>query len=92
MHLAPTHPPPTHPPPLGLQEFLGRSFGPVVVIVWGLGLLAAGQSSTMTGTYTGQFVMSGFLELKVRAHMVDRTACSHGTCRMRAQRTRAPPM
>jgi hypothetical protein len=25
----------------------------------------AGQSSTMTGTYTGQFVMSGFLDLKV---------------------------
>jgi len=35
------------------------------VYVWGLGLLAAGQSSTMTGTYTGQFVMSGFLDLKV---------------------------
>ena len=34
--------------------------------VWALGLLAAGQSSTMTGTYTGQFVMSGFLDLKVR--------------------------
>ena len=33
--------------------------------VWALGLLAAGQSSTMTGTYTGQFVMSGFLDLKV---------------------------
>jgi NRAMP (natural resistance-associated macrophage protein)-like metal ion transporter len=48
-----------------LQEFLGRSYGPVVVVVWGLGLLAAGQSSTMTGTYTGQFVMSGFLDLKV---------------------------
>jgi hypothetical protein len=31
-----------------------------------LGLLAAGQSSTMTGCYTGQFVMSGFLDLKVR--------------------------
>ena len=34
--------------------------------VWALGLLAAGQSSTMTGTYTGQFVMMGFLDLKVR--------------------------
>ena len=30
-----------------------------------MGLLAAGQSSTMTGTYSGQFVMSGFLDLGV---------------------------
>ena len=27
---------------------------------------AAGQSSTMTGTYTGQFVMSGFINLHLR--------------------------
>jgi natural resistance-associated macrophage protein 2 len=26
--------------------------------------LAAGQSSTMTGTYSGQFAMEGFLNLK----------------------------
>lgn len=48
-----------------LQEYLGATYGAVSVYVWGLGLLAAGQSSTMTGTYTGQFVMSGFLDLKV---------------------------
>jgi NRAMP (natural resistance-associated macrophage protein)-like metal ion transporter len=33
--------------------------------VWAFGLLAAGQSSTMTGTYAGQFVMEGFLNLKL---------------------------
>lgn len=33
-------------------------------IIWGVGLLAAGQSSTMTGTYAGQFVMEGFLNIK----------------------------
>jgi natural resistance-associated macrophage protein len=27
--------------------------------VWGIGILASGQSSTMTGTYAGQFVMEG---------------------------------
>ena len=32
-----------------------------------VGLLAAGQSSTMTGTYAGQFVMGGFLNFKVTA-------------------------
>lgn len=35
--------------------------------IWAVGLFAAGQSSTMTGTYTGQFVMSGFMELHVSA-------------------------
>ena len=25
--------------------------------IWAVGILAAGQSSTMTGTYAGQFVM-----------------------------------
>lgn len=33
--------------------------------IWALGLLAAGQTSTMTGTYSGQFVMGGFLNLNV---------------------------
>jgi NRAMP (natural resistance-associated macrophage protein)-like metal ion transporter len=31
------------------------------------GLLVAGQNSTMTGTYAGQFVMSGFLDWKIKA-------------------------
>lgn len=34
-------------------------------IIWAVGLLAAGQSSTMTGTYAGQFVMEGFLNLRI---------------------------
>lgn len=33
--------------------------------MWAIGLLAAGQSSTMTGTYAGQFVMEGFLRLEI---------------------------
>jgi natural resistance-associated macrophage protein len=55
---------------LGLQnagEYLGRTYGGAIVLIWALGLLAAGQSSTMTGCYTGQFVMEGFLDWKVRA-------------------------
>lgn len=36
-----------------------------MAIIWAVGLLAAGQSSTMTGTYAGQWVMGGFLDLKV---------------------------
>lgn len=42
-----------------------QTYGQATVYIWALGLLAAGQSSTMTGTYTGQFVMDGYLNLKV---------------------------
>lgn len=36
---------------------LGCYFGPAALYIWAVGILAAGQSSTMTGTYSGQFVM-----------------------------------
>ncbi|KAJ7345958.1 hypothetical protein JRQ81_001908 [Phrynocephalus forsythii] len=42
---------------------LGCYFGPIALYIWAIGILAAGQSSTMTGTYAGQFVMEGFLKL-----------------------------
>ena len=34
--------------------------------IWALGVLAAGQASTITGTYAGQFIMEGFLDMKVK--------------------------
>jgi natural resistance-associated macrophage protein len=37
--------------------FLGCAFGAGAMYIWGVGILAAGQSSTMTGTYSGQFAM-----------------------------------
>ncbi|XP_013422215.1 metal transporter Nramp4 [Lingula anatina] len=40
-----------------------RKFGLPMKIIWGIGILSAGQSSTMTGTYAGQFVMEGFLNI-----------------------------
>ncbi|NP_001306745.1 natural resistance-associated macrophage protein 2-like isoform X1 [Cynoglossus semilaevis] len=43
---------------------LGCFFGPAALYIWAIGILAAGQSSTMTGTYSGQFVMEGFLNLQ----------------------------
>ncbi|XP_044299238.1 natural resistance-associated macrophage protein 2 isoform X2 [Varanus komodoensis] len=43
---------------------LGCYFGPAALYIWAIGILAAGQSSTMTGTYSGQFAMEGFLNLK----------------------------
>ncbi len=44
--------------------FLGCRFGAAAAYIWAVGILAAGQSSTMTGTYSGQFAMEGFLNLK----------------------------
>ncbi|RVW57483.1 Metal transporter Nramp3 [Vitis vinifera] len=48
-----------------LQEKYGGGFFPILYI-WGIGLLAAGQSSTITGTYAGQFIMGGFLNLRLK--------------------------
>ncbi|KAJ3673932.1 hypothetical protein LUZ60_005924 [Juncus effusus] len=48
-----------------LQEKYGTRLFPILYI-WGIGLLASGQSSTITGTYAGQFIMGGFLNLKLK--------------------------
>ncbi|CAH0548778.1 unnamed protein product [Brassicogethes aeneus] len=44
--------------------FLGCTYGLAAMYIWAVGILAAGQSSTMTGTYAGQFSMEGFLNLQ----------------------------
>ncbi|TDH70046.1 hypothetical protein CCR75_005177 [Bremia lactucae] len=44
---------------------LSGMLGKYADTIWAIGLLAAGQSSTMTGTYAGQFVMEGFLQLRL---------------------------
>jgi NRAMP (natural resistance-associated macrophage protein)-like metal ion transporter len=44
------------------QNVLGRSSA----IVYGVALLASGQSSSITGTYAGQYIMQGFLDIKMK--------------------------
>lgn len=47
------------PEDFGLQhagEYLASHFGASYKYIWGLGLLAAGQASTMSGTYTGELL------------------------------------
>ncbi|XP_030537997.1 metal transporter Nramp2-like [Rhodamnia argentea] len=51
-----------------LEEKYGGGIFPILYI-WGIGLLAAGQSSTITGTYAGQFIMGGFLNLRLKKWM-----------------------
>lgn len=48
-----------------LEEKFGGGLVPILYI-WAIGLLAAGQSSTITGTYAGQFIMGGFLNLPLK--------------------------
>ncbi|OWM90124.1 hypothetical protein CDL15_Pgr006445 [Punica granatum] len=45
-----------------LKNVLGQSSSTIYAIA----LLASGQSSTITGTYAGQYIMQGFLDLKMK--------------------------
>ena len=45
--------------------YLGCTFGMACLYIWGIGVLASGQAATITGTYSGQFLMEGFLDLKL---------------------------
>ncbi|TYK08959.1 metal transporter Nramp5-like [Cucumis melo var. makuwa] len=45
-----------------LQNVLGKSSSTIYAIA----LFASGQSSSITGTYAGQFIMQGFLDLKMK--------------------------
>jgi manganese transport protein len=49
-----------------LEQFLGTQVAP---IAFGLALLAAGQSSTLTGTLAGQIVMEGFVKIRLRPYL-----------------------
>ncbi len=46
-----------------LAQLLG---GTVAPLAFGIALLASGQSSTLTGTISGQVVMEGFLDIRLR--------------------------
>jgi natural resistance-associated macrophage protein len=54
---------------IGLQaagDLLAERFGQQFKVFWAVGLLAAGQVSTIALTYAGQLVMSGLLQLQVK--------------------------
>lgn len=49
-----------------LDQFLGTKLAP---ILFAIALIAAGQSSTVTGTLAGQVVMEGYLHLRINPWM-----------------------
>ncbi|KAF8817902.1 putative divalent metal transporter [Cardiosporidium cionae] len=50
-------------------EALRNAFGSLAVVIWALGLLAAGQNATMAGTFAGQYLMQGIFKLQVNPVM-----------------------
>ncbi len=49
-----------------LEQFLGTH---TASVAFGIALLAAGQSSTLTGTLAGQIVMEGFVKIRLRPYL-----------------------
>src|SRR5262249_18309731 len=47
------------------HKLLPTFLGPLAPILFGIALLCAGQSSTLTGTLAGQIVMEGYLDLRI---------------------------
>ncbi len=47
------------------HRLLPSFLGPLAPILFGVALLCAGQSSTLTGTLAGQIIMEGYLDLKI---------------------------
>ena len=45
-----------------LSDFLGTNIAPTL---FAIALIAAGQSSTVTGTLAGQIVMEGYLRIRI---------------------------
>ncbi|KAJ3616688.1 hypothetical protein Zmor_011728, partial [Zophobas morio] len=48
-------------------DFFLKMLRKIAPVLFGVALLASGQSSTVTGTYAGQFVMEGFIDIKITA-------------------------
>ena len=46
--------------------YLACAFGVPALYIWAVGILAAGQASTMACTHAGQFCLEGFLKVKWR--------------------------
>ncbi|KAJ2475543.1 hypothetical protein EV174_005237, partial [Coemansia sp. RSA 2320] len=46
-------------------DLLRGAFGSIGPLLWAIGLLASGQSSTATGTMAGQYLMEGMMHLRV---------------------------
>ncbi|KAJ1960733.1 hypothetical protein GGI12_003645 [Dipsacomyces acuminosporus] len=46
-------------------DLLRQAFGDIGPLLWAIGLLSSGQSSTATGTMAGQYLMEGMMSMRV---------------------------
>lgn len=46
-------------------QFIYQEYGLAMKIIWAIGLLSAGQCSTISGTYAGQFIMQGLTKINL---------------------------
>ncbi|MCU1526536.1 MAG: mntH [Frondihabitans sp.] len=49
----------------GAHEAIVRSLGPVIGVIFGVGLLASGLASTSVGNYAGSTIMAGLLHVRI---------------------------
>lgn len=49
----------------GAHAAIAETFGPVIGVLFGLGLLASGLASTSVGAYAGSTIMAGLLHIRV---------------------------
>lgn len=54
------------PDTVGVQNFCDYLTFSGGCVLWGIALLASGQASTITTTLTGNYVMNGFLRMRIR--------------------------
>lgn len=50
---------------LGAHAAISASLGPVIGVIFGIGLLASGLASTSVGSYAGASIMAGLLKVRV---------------------------
>lgn len=50
-------------------EALEATLGTSAKYIWAIGLFSSGQSATIAGGLTGQYIMEGFLNLKIPRHI-----------------------
>ena len=46
-------------------NFISQEYGLSMKVIWAIGLLSAGQCSTISGTYAGQFIMQVRYRLRI---------------------------
>jgi len=50
---------------VGAHDAIGRSLGPIIALIFAIGLLASGLASTAVGSYAGATIMAGLIRRRI---------------------------